>query len=452
MSRQLYRLYKHSSRFQRFFRKHFTPAGRFFLFITLVAGLFGLNIRRTMIYQLFGISFSLVICAALFFIYFKPRISIRRFLPESCTVDHPLTYRLLITNHIPKPLKGLEYQDETNDDLPSYTQFVTSPEAKEPKRNWFDRRAKYHRWLWLCRMQRGVFINAQTIPEIPADSTAEVKIRLEPKRRGYHHFHGCSLVRSDPFGLIRKLRFFPFQDNLLVLPKIYQVPVLNFIGRPKHQAGTLSAALKMGDSQDFLSLRQYRPGDPLKYIDWKSTARTGKTLVREYQDEHFSRFGLVLDSFTPVVHSEVFEEAVSVAASLFAANAMQDSILDLIFTGPDQFIVSAGRGLADQHHILTILASVATCQNQPFSELKKLVVKHLDRLCGLLVILIDLDKEREELLNELTMRNIPYQALLIAGSRQQAEAKMANFAFPVTILESGNIQEGLHNFTLSRTP
>ena len=46
-----------------------------------------------------------------------------------------------------------------------------------------------------------------------------------------------------------------------------------------------------------MSLRDYRPGDPLQRIHWKSFARTGDPVVREYQDEFFERHALILDTF-----------------------------------------------------------------------------------------------------------------------------------------------------------
>ncbi|MCK7478688.1 MAG: DUF58 domain-containing protein [Candidatus Moduliflexus flocculans] len=82
-----------------------------------------------------------------------------------------------------------------------------------------------------------------------------------------------------------------------------------------------------------MSLRDYRQGDPLRHIHWRSWAKTGKPIVREFEDEFFVRHALVLDTFTDHPQSAVFEEAVAVAASFACTLNTQDSLLDLMFCG-----------------------------------------------------------------------------------------------------------------------
>ena len=80
-----------------------------------------------------------------------------------------------------------------------------------------------------------------------------------------------------------------------------------------------------------MSLRDYRPGDPLRRVHWRSYAKTGEPVVKEFQDEYFTRHALILDTFAVPGGDEAFEEAVSVAASFACTLLTQESLLDLLF-------------------------------------------------------------------------------------------------------------------------
>jgi uncharacterized protein (DUF58 family) len=58
-------------------------------------------------------------------------------------------------------------------------------------------------------------------------------------------------------------------------------------------------ASNIGQSEEFVSLREYRRGDPPRHIHWRSWAKAGKPIVKEFEDEFFVRHALVLDTFTP---------------------------------------------------------------------------------------------------------------------------------------------------------
>jgi uncharacterized protein (DUF58 family) len=233
--------------------------------------------------------------------------------------------------------------------------------------------------------------------------------------------------------------------NLLVLPKLYSAPQLFFEGKRKYHQGGIVAAQRQGDSNEFLSLREYVHGDPIKHIDWKSTARTGSTIVKQYRDEYFSRYGLVLDSFTGKQFSPVFEEAVSVAASILMAQDNVNAILDLLFVGDECVNCTVGSGLDGQGRMLEILASVSTCQDKAFAELAGLVKSHASLLSGIVLVLIDLDDERRDLVHFLTTHNVPVKTILIVDRREDITTpeKQDIQSIPMKIIEVGHVEEQL---------
>jgi uncharacterized protein (DUF58 family) len=209
----------------------------------------------------------------------------------------------------------------------------------------------------------------------------------------------------------------------------------------------------VGDSEEFISMRDYRPGDPLRKIHWKSWAKIDKPVVKEFQDEFFVRHALVLDTFQKEAFSDHFEEAVSVAASYTCSIQTQESLLDLMFVGPKAYCFTAGRGLANTARMLEILASVTPCRDKTFSYLTPIVMNRAPLLSGCICILLSWNRERRELVRFLKSRGLPLMVFLIAS--QHTGNRIPEIDPPINghltddrperfhILKPGNIQKGL---------
>ena len=122
-------------------------------------------------------------------------------------------------------------------------------------------------------------------------------MRARALKRGTAHSDGLTVARADPLGLLKAHLRVPHRSNFIVLPRRYTLPTLALPGSRRYQPGGVALASSVGDSEEFVGLRDYRPGDPLQRIHWKSFARTARPIVKEYQDEYFERHALVLDTF-----------------------------------------------------------------------------------------------------------------------------------------------------------
>jgi uncharacterized protein (DUF58 family) len=170
------------------------------------------------------------------------------------------------------------------------------------------------------------------------------------------------------------------------------------------------------DTEEFVSLREYRPGDPLRHIHWKSWAKLGKPVVKEFQDEFFIRHALILDTFTDEIMGEDFETAVSVAASFANAPRNQEVLLDLMFVGHQAYRFTSGRGLAASENLLEILAVVEPATQQTFDQLASLVMQHLASLSGVICVLLDWDFARQQFIKTLKQAGIPLLVVIIKTS------------------------------------
>jgi hypothetical protein len=184
----------------------------------------------------------------------------------------------------------------------------------------------------------------------------------------------------------------------------------------------------------------------LRQIHWKSWAKTGKPIVKEYQEEYFVRHALILDTFQETAYSEMFEEAVSIAASFACTVRTQDSLLDLMFVGTEAYCFTSGRGLAHTDQMLELLASVTTCRDKPFNTLPPLVIEHTPLLSGCICILLSWGKERKDFIGHLRNLDVPLLVFVITDgktSQSLAPGPMQDMPENFHTLEVGKIQEGL---------
>ena len=169
----------------------------------------------------------------------------------------------------------------------------------------------------------------------------------------------------------------------------------------------------VGDSSEFMSLREYRQGDALNQIHWKSFARHGKLIVKEYQDEYFVRRALLLDTDVGELDRDSFEAAVSVAASLAISERQNEALLDLMFVGREPYRFTTGRGIDHMPHLQEILAAVQPSDSQSFARLKQAVIAHVQQCSSLVCVLLHWDKERQLFFQSLTAQAIPLAVFLI---------------------------------------
>jgi len=439
LRRALYRQFVLASRTQDTLARRLTPAGRLAAGVLVGAMVFGPNTRLTVSYQVFAFAMTLLVLAAVLTLRGPRGLELRRRLPRFASVGEPLTYRVLVRNPTATARAGLSLLEELEDPCPDFATFVAAREPDEARRNWFDRKVAYHRWAWLVDQRRRLDVAEHALPTLPAGGGVEIRVTATPRRRGRARFRALSVARRDPLGLVRALRWQAQPDTLVVLPRRYPLPPVDVPGTRRYQPGGITLASSVGESEEFLSLREYRPGDPLKRIHWRSWARARKPIVREHQDEFFVRHGLVLDTFV-ATPTATFEDAVSVAASFAAGVRAEDSLLDLMFVGAQAYVFTAGRGVGHVERMLEVLAEVGPCHERDFGALHRLVVERHTVLSGLVCVLVAWDDARRALVDHLRALGVPCLMLLVSeDARLDAELAAAG----VRRLAPGRIAEDL---------
>jgi len=391
-------------------------------------------------YQAFTLLVCMLAVAAAFGWRFRASFSARRLLPRFGTAGCSLTYAVLIKNLTERKQSGLTLMEDWLDPRPSFREWHAARDARRKETRSF-------------RVSKGPGLNPfrtplvkdSPMPAVSPQEEAEVRIEMTPLRRGVLRFNGLSLARSDPLGLFRAFVRLPLPDSTLILPRRYPLPPITFPGSLKYQDGGVALASHVGQSEEFVSLRDYRHGDPLRHIHWRSWAKAGKPVVKEFEDEFFVRHALVLDTFSEDSYSEVFEEAVSVAASFACAVQTQESLLDLLFVGAQSYCFTAGRGVAHTDQMLEILASVRPCLEQSFSSLETLVLNHIDAVSGCICVLLAWDEPRRRFVEKLKALGVPPLVLIVAELEQTTldPGPMRDEPERFRVLNLGKIKEGL---------
>lgn len=155
---------------------------------------------------------------------------------------------------------------------------------------------------------------------IPADHRAV--LRVGPVRT----------VRGDPVGLFRRVVLWSEYVDVFVHPATAAVPSMS-TGFIRDLEGSPTPDLTASDIS-FHALREYRPGDDRRHIHWKSTARTGTLVVRQFEETRRSHIVIGLSGAAADYAEEgEFELAVSAAASI-ALRAIRDRRDLSVLTGP----------------------------------------------------------------------------------------------------------------------
>lgn len=398
------------------FRRRLGAFGQLALFMALLAGVFGFDTRGSAAYQLFSLLIALFGVGWLWNGAGRrvfPAIVAERRLPRHATVGEPLHYTLNLAHGGSHTQRGLRVLDQLDGESPDWAEFAAAHDPDEVRRNPFDRYVGYYKWEKLVRAKRGASLAEQAVPDIPARQTVAIPLTLVPRRRGRLRFAGLCLYRPDPFGLWRTPHCVALPQSCCVLPKRYPVSPLPTGGGRVYQRGGVALANAVGESEEFMALREYRPGDPLRAVHWRSSAKFGRWVVKEFQDEYFTRRALVLDTFCAPERAADFEAAVSVAASLAVAEPGRDALLDLMFVEGEAHCFTAGRGVAQTAALLEVLAGVQPSRRADFAVLARNVLSRAGRLSSVACVLLDDDPPRRRFCEHLAGLGLTVAVLLV---------------------------------------
>lgn len=446
MKRLIYRALRIVSALDHWLRERLTPAGWLALGVAAAAAAAGLDTNQTVTYRAFTFLAALLAISYLASLFFRARLEASRDLPRYATAGERCVYRIVVANRGARTLAGATVLERFRDPRPGFDEWKRTREPGEERRNWWDRSVGYFRWRWQIERRLPRDVESADLPALAPGERQELRLAFTPRRRGRIELAGLTVGRADALGLVQGLARVPLAARLIALPRRYRLPDIALPGKRKFQPGGVSLAASVGDSEEFLALRDYRPGDPLQRVHWKSFARTGKPVVKEYQDEFFERHALVLDTGSRRGEDAAFEDAVALAASFVYTIDTHECLLDLLFVGATNAdgragigAYTAGRGQLQSQHMLEVLAAVSPSEPAAFAELARAVVARRENLSSVILILLTWDEERRKLAAALQGAGAEVRALLVCPR----DARPQELPAWVTALYPGEIERGL---------
>jgi len=420
LTRWLHRTYFRSSGFHHFIQRRLRPAGVALGIVLVLATFLALGHPRRSIYQLFSLGVAMGVISLPWALLRGARLEAVRETPRHATAGVPLRIAVRVRNTGRRSIGRAWLVETPPDARPVLEDFTILREPGEEERNRFDRAFAYFRWQWLMLRNR-LFSGGYSRDEIrlKPGRQARVHIVLTPMRRGIVRLHDLRALLPDPLGFFQKcVKVKSPPASILVLPARHPVPRIVMPGGAAFKVSGETNTNTIGTSGEFVGLRDYRPGDLLRHIHWKSWARIGRPIVKELEDTFYPRFGLVLDTLSTRRDDTLFEEVVSVAASFAMAIDTSESLLDLMFVKNEAHIVTAGRGVERAEKLLEVLAGVTPTREGGHHALADLVLRHSDDLTSCLVVLNGWDDSRADLLRRLERGGVVCVPVIIGEGPQ----------------------------------
>src|SRR5688572_409209 len=159
----------------------------------------------------------------------------------------------------------------------------------------------------------------------PAGQTVRLEGETSLPHRGAYTWNRLDVVCGYPLGLANVIRHLGRPEELLVLPRLgtLQRGVLrHWLSQHCPTQGAIRAAARRQPTAqlEFHGLRTFRPGDSPRHIHWRTTARRGELMVREFEDLPNDNLIVIVDPWTPVPAAPGadanFERLLSLAATI----------------------------------------------------------------------------------------------------------------------------------------
>jgi uncharacterized protein (DUF58 family) len=180
------------------------------------------------------------------------------------------------------------------------------------------------RRMWPIRLELrvGATVTRFNLPSLPGGRQHDELFVIPTTRRAVVPVGPALTVRGDPLGLMRREVAWTGVTELFVHPRIVGLDPLSS-GLLRDLEGQTSNAVSMSDLA-FHALRDYASGDDRRYIHWRTSARTGQLMVRQFVDTRRIHATVVVDGRPASYATEdEFELALSAAGSI-AVRAIQD--------------------------------------------------------------------------------------------------------------------------------
>ncbi len=361
--------------------------GRVLAVLLLFLGAAAVEVATTQVYLLWSVLCGLLVASLAIRPLFRLRkLKVELAVPERVSVDKPLTMTVVLGNEAKRAVHGLRLSG--------------------PFLPWDGR--------WLS--------SSANLATVAGGKTARLTVRARFVQRGTHHLDPLTVATLLPLGLATGPAMSTGSFRFTVVPRITPVTDIALPLGQRYQPGGVAQASRTGEAMELYGLRPYRYGDRVRDLHARTWARTGKPFVRQYQQEYFTRIGVILDNDEQLASARGLEGAISLAAGVVARLSRGEALIDLLVVDWEIHRLTIGRSLGFLEQALDLLADVQPGPELELDELVKCLQPFLAQLSCVVLITETADSSRRQLADRIRSTGVGCRVLRITEDEQSPAA------------------------------
>ena len=390
-----------------------TPAGKIWLACMSLGLLAGVITLTVPIYKVFLIMFFVYAYCSIASFFFRPKLSLSGEVPNQVSANQNIQVRFRVKNKSRLPVYDFSID------------LFTPPRS---------------------------FSTSNSVDVFSSLGPGEEEVcnlHFKPLKRGFYKnldIRGYSLF---PFNFTRYWTNTLLKAPIIVLPDFHQIDGITLASSRKYQPGGVALTSHIGESPEYIGNREYRPGDQIKKIDFKSWARHAKPVVREFQEEYFNRIALILDTLIPhgkkkpATGFPEFEAAISLAASIADNMSLGEFIVDIFAAGPELYHFKSGRHITHFNSILEILACLDETKTNPFDIIGPRLTDEISNISSTICIFLDWNSSREKMARAILDSGSSLKIIIVRDSpTSEPEENISNLTDSLLFLTPQQIFDG----------
>ena len=310
----------------------------FYVGLTIVIAVPAMSNQNNLLFWVFGVLVAGLTLSIVIPFWMLRGLDIRRLDPQHGAVGEQLNVRYVVKNRKwLMPVFNLHLEDQPLDHSRGWQTLMKSAKA------------------WIMHIGPGDSVHGDAV--------------YWPKRRGEARYGQVQVRCSFPFGLVKRTITVTQDQHTLIFPRLFEL-----------RRGLLSSLTPMGllgmrvsqhsgSGDDYYGLREYRPGDSLRRIAWKRTAKMGELVCIEHANPSPPKIRIVLDLKTPtdqlqasvaegLTARQLEEMAISLAASIVHAAHETGFEVGLSLPGTGMAQIAMRRSKWHVNKIMAALASI----------------------------------------------------------------------------------------------
>ena len=266
---------------------------------------------------------------------------------------------------------------------------------------------------------------------LPANERRRWTAKTPCTMRGKFTLGPATLVSGDPFGIFKLERRFDATSEVLVYPRTTPLP--NFaLPSAELPGGQDVKSRAYHVTPNVSTIRTYQPGDSFNRIHWRSTARTGNLMVKEFELDPTAEIYVVLD-MQERVHQQLVaprksrdaepraariaesteEYGVQASASIIRHMLDQNRTVGMVAWGQHREVIPAERESRQLFKMLEALAVLRAHGVQPLAEVLAAESTRFGRNCTLVIVTPSLDERWVISLQHLLYRGVRAVVVLV---------------------------------------